>query len=196
LDIHLRAAKFHDDLLAVDESKDDKKAHPYQSRPWEWIWLGRPVAYYYETLNEKKPDEVRQEVLGIGNPAVFWGGMVAIPWLGVAMVRRRDWVAGFILAAFLAQWLFWFIPGISLQKVQFFFYATPLAPFLVLGVTYVLRDLSRIRLAGSRSRPFLPVAVGWVGLAVALFVFFWPVLTGGGLSPDSWQARIWSGDWV
>ncbi|HXJ63573.1 MAG TPA: hypothetical protein VNN79_07445 [Actinomycetota bacterium] len=190
---------FHDHLLAQQYDSKTKKytpAHPYQSRPWSWIALGRPVAYYYQASHDGTPQERRTEVLGIGNPAIFWLQFIAIPWLAVMWRRRRDWRAGLILIAILFQYGFWFLPHVSLQKVQFFFYATPIAPFFVLAAAYMIRDLSKMRLQGSTSRPFLPVAIGLVILSVALFAWFFPVLSGMPLTVSAWKARIWFGGWI
>ncbi len=190
---------FHHGLKAqVKDTKTGKftPAHPYQSRPWSWIALGRPIAYFYKAQHPNKPDERRREVLGIGNPAVFWLMFLAIPWLAVMWRRRRDWRAGLILVALASQYLFWFVPYYSLPKVQFFFYATPIAPFFVLAATYVARDLARMRLAGSSSRPFLPVSIAYVITAVGMFVWFWPVLSAEPLTVAQWSARMWFRAWI
>jgi dolichyl-phosphate-mannose-protein mannosyltransferase len=190
---------FHHGLKAqVLDSKTGKYTpqHPYQSRPWSWIALGRPIAYFYKADHAGKPNERRREVLGIGNPAIFWFMFLAIPWLGVMWWRRRDWRAGLILVALVSQYLFWFMPIYSLPKVQFFFYATPIAPFFVLAATYVVRDLARLRLAGSTSHPFLPVSIAYVITAVGMFVFFWPVLSAQSLTVAQWSARMWFRAWI
>jgi dolichyl-phosphate-mannose-protein mannosyltransferase len=179
-------AHFHETLYAIDPTTH-KPAHPYESRPWSWIYLGRPVAYYYVGPGS--------EILGIGNPAIFWFNLLAIPWLVFALWRRRDWVAAFIFVAITSQYVPWFNTP-ALNKVQFLFYATPISPFLVLAATYVIRDLATMRVAGSRSRPFLPVAVGFVVASVGLFVFFWPVLTAYPLSHTAWGARMWFRSWI
>jgi len=193
--------QFHTGLKAYSKDSNGKltPAHPYESNPWTWLAMGRPVAYFYKADNGGTPDERRREVLGIGNPMIFWAGFLTIPWLAVMWRRKRDARAGLMFVAFVSQYLFWFWPTwplYSLPKVQFFFYATPMAPFLVLGATYVLRDLSRMRLAGSTARPFLPVAVAFVVVAVAMFFFFWPVLSGQPLSVDAWKARMWFKSWI
>ena len=189
-------AHFHEHLYAYDPSKPDHKAHPYQSEPWTWPYLGRPVAYYYETTHTDSPSERRSEILGVGNPAIFWLSYLMVPWLLWALWRRRAWVAGFILVALFSQYLFWFIPGVSLEKVQFLFYATPIVPFLILGIVYLLRDVSRIRIQNSVSRPFMPVVVTYVIMAVAVFWWLWPVLSAIPLSKGAWQTRIWFPSWV
>ncbi|MDP9340704.1 MAG: phospholipid carrier-dependent glycosyltransferase [Actinomycetota bacterium] len=179
-------AHFHETLYAIDPTTH-KPAHPYESRPWSWLYLGRPVAYYYVGPGT--------EILGIGNPAIFWFSLLTIPWLGLALWRRRDWVAGLIFVAIAVQYVPWFIPP-ALNKVQFLFYATPISPFLALAATYVVRDMATVRVAGSRSRPFLPVAVGFVAVCVGLFVFFWPILTAYPLSHTAWSARMWFRSWI
>jgi dolichyl-phosphate-mannose--protein O-mannosyl transferase len=198
-DLTWQMQNFHHGLLA--ESKDPKTgkvtpAHPYESRPWSWLVMGRPVAYFYKADAAGTDHERRREVLGIGNPAIFWGSLFTIPWLAVMWRRRRDWRAGLLLVAAMSQYVFWFIPDVALQKVQFFFYATPIAPFLVLGAAYVIRDLAQMRLAGSRSRPFLPVAVAYVIVAVGMFLWFWPVLSAEPLTTAQWSARMWFPSWI
>jgi dolichyl-phosphate-mannose-protein mannosyltransferase len=189
-------AHFHEHLYAYDPKKPDHKTHPYQSEPWTWPYMGRPVSYYYEPTHEGTPREKRSEILGIGNPAIFWSSFLTVPWLLWFLWRRRDWIAGFILLAISSQYLFWFIPRLSLPKVQFFFYATPIAPFLVLAAVYVLRDASLITIQGSRSRPFMPLVWGYVVTAVALFAWFWPVLTAMSISQSWWQRIVWFPSWI
>jgi dolichyl-phosphate-mannose--protein O-mannosyl transferase len=82
------------------------------------------------------------------------------------------------------------------SRPQFLFYATPITPFFVLACVYAIRDLSEMRIAGSRSRPFLPVAVGFVAASVILFVWFWPVLTGAPITDAAFKLRYWFTTWV
>ena len=115
--------------------------------------------------------------------------------------RRGDWVAGFIVTAMLAQYLPWFL----VSRPQFFFYVLPLTPFMVLGITFVLRDLSAATIvlrdgsgtvAESTRHPYQPFVWGYVVLAVGLFVWFWPVLTARVISDTAWHARVWFRGWI
>jgi dolichyl-phosphate-mannose--protein O-mannosyl transferase len=56
--------------------------------------------------------------------------------------------------------------------------------------------MSEAHIAGSRSRPWLPVAVGFVVVSVGLFLWFWPVLTGGPLSGYAFSLRAWFPSWT
>ena len=173
---------FHNGLMAVNDQGD--KTHPYESTPWSWILMLRPVSYYFQSPGA--------EVLGMGNPLIVWSGLATIPYLAYAWGKRRDWRAGLILVAILAQYLVWFP---FWNRVQFFFYMTPITPFLVLAAVYALKDLTEYR--GSRENyPLVPLATGLVALSVAFFAFFYPVLTGWHLSYDAWHARMWMKGWI
>jgi dolichyl-phosphate-mannose--protein O-mannosyl transferase len=186
--LHLQAsmAHYHEHLQWTDPATH-KPVHPYLSHAWTWILLIRPVLYY-----ARYGDDVRRVIYANGNPAIFWGSLLAIPWLAFVWFRRRDWRAAFVLIAIASLYLPWFL----VSRPQFLFYATPITPFFVLADVWLVRDLSEMHIAGSRSRPYLPVAVGFVVVSVALFVWFWPALTGGRLSDSAWTLRAWFPTWI
>ncbi len=57
-----------------------------------------------------------------GNPAIFWGSLLAIPYVAYAWWRKHDWRAGFVIITIAGLYLPWFL----VSRPQFFFYATPL----------------------------------------------------------------------
>lgn len=181
-ELQTAAADFHAGLDRLKPS--GKLSHPYQSRPWEWFPIARPVNFYFEGPGT--------QVLDLGNPVLFWGSIASVPY--VVYRAGKDPRAQFLAVAILAQYLPWFLPP-QVNRVQFFFYMTPIVPFMVLAAVYALRDLARYRPRGARSHPFLPVTVGLVVMHLALFVYFWPVLTAMPLSGGAWRARIWFPGW-
>jgi dolichyl-phosphate-mannose--protein O-mannosyl transferase len=164
--------------------------HPYLSQAWKWLLLWRPVLYYARYAPEG--EDWRRVIYANGNPAIFWGSLIAMPYLAYAWWRRRDWRATFIVIAIAALYLPWLI----ISRPQYLFYAVPIVPFLVLACVYLIRDLSEQRVSGSRSRPYLPVTIGFVVIAVGLFVWFWPTLTAGPLSGSDWSLRNWFPSWT
>jgi dolichyl-phosphate-mannose-protein mannosyltransferase len=101
------------------------------------------------------------------------------------------------------QYLPWFL----VSRPQFFFYMAPMAPFLVLAAVFTARDFADMRieqrdpgtgavLERSTLHPYRPFVWGYVALAIALFVFFFPVLTGAELSKTAWQLRVWLPGWT
>lgn len=175
----------------LDYSIHLRATHPYASPAWKWLFLMRPVSYYYECTGHiggiaTGVCSQSAEILALGNPLIFWGTFITIPYVVVAGLRRRDWVAGLLVAAFAIQYLPWFLAA----RTSFLFYMTPLTPFMVLALVYVLGDLSSVRV-GERGGTLAPAAVSIVVVTVLLSAFFWPVLVGRPISQQAWKERIW-----
>jgi dolichyl-phosphate-mannose--protein O-mannosyl transferase len=164
-----------------------RASHPYQSSTWSWLLLKRPVAYYYKG---NSAGTTSAEILGIGNPLIFWGSVIAFLYLLAVWVTRKDWRAGFIFLAFVSQYSPWFFAS----RTAFLFYMAPMTPFMVLAMTYLLKDLTEMEIGVERSRALAPIAALVVVVAVGLFLFFLPVLTGRTISHTAWNARMWFRD--
>ncbi len=187
---HLQIWGFHSGLDA---------SHQYESAPWQWLLLARPVAFHWSTDGGCAADRCASEVLLLGTPLLWWAFLPAVAvaiWLGFA---RRDWRVPAVLLPAAAGILPWFLID---DRVMFFFYALPAQPFLVLAVVYVLGALATPRagtdLLGFDRRTVGVLAGGAYVLLVALnFAYFHPILTGEIIPMDSWQARMWLGNrWV
>ncbi len=189
---HLQIWRFHSGLDA---------SHQYESAPWQWLLLARPVAFHWTTDVECAADSCASHVLLLGTPLLWWAFLPAVAasiWLGIA---RRDWRVPAILLPAAASILPWFVVT---DRVMFFFYALPAQPFLVLAVVYVLGALmgpshpGRPPLLGFDRRALGVLMAGSYVLLVALnFAYFYPIFTGLEIPMDSWQARVWLGDrWV
>ena len=180
-------ADFQKHLTSIDPVTH-QPIHPYLAQAWKWILLWRPVVYYTAAPSSG----VRQVIYANGNPAIFWGAIAAIPYAAFAWRRVRDWRAGFIVVAV----LFLYVPWFFVSRPEFFFYATPITPFFVLACVYAVRDLSELRVAGAKARPYLPVAVAFVIVSVGLFIFFWPVMTGAPITDAAFKLRTWFPAWI
>lgn len=170
--------------------------HPYYSRAWTWLFMLRPVNFFSRDIGSQIA-----QVLAVGNPAIFWASLWAIPFVALMWRHRGDWRAGFIVTPLLAQYLPWFL----VTRPQFFFYVAPITPFMVLAIAYVMRDLASATIVlrdpggetvESSRRPYLPFVWGYVLVAVGLFLWFWPVLTGNPISRTAWRARVWFRGWI
>jgi dolichyl-phosphate-mannose-protein mannosyltransferase len=181
---HGEMARYHFGLETL--KANGEPIHPYMSQAWTWLLLRRPVAYFWQG-----DPSCCAEILGIGNPALFWGALIVIPYLALSWVSRKEWQAGAILVPIVVQLLPWFLIG----RPQFLFYMTPITPFLALGMVHPLRDLVRSTLD---RRLAVAAAAIVVGVCVGMFVFFLPVLDAGQLSYAQWQTRMWwpHGGWV
>ncbi|MGH3792047.1 MAG: dolichyl-phosphate-mannose--protein mannosyltransferase, partial [Pseudonocardiaceae bacterium] len=170
--------------------------HPWESKPWGWPMGLRPMLYYYES-GAAVPGCGRQDcvatVMLIGTPTLWW---LTLPVLGWALWRAAsgpDWRYAAALTGYAAGWLPWF--G-NIHRQMYFFYMTPVAPFLVIAVTLVLGEvLGQARDGAERRGTGLLVVSLYTGLVVANFVWLWPILTGGSITPAHWNAELWLPSW-
>ncbi|HEX3588919.1 MAG TPA: phospholipid carrier-dependent glycosyltransferase [Pseudonocardiaceae bacterium] len=168
--------------------------HPWESKPWTWPMGLRPMLYYYQsgTAACGTPDCVSATML-IGTPAMWW---LAFPAMGFALWRaigRFDWRYIAVLATYLAGILPWFL---NINRQMYFFYMTPLAPFLVLMLVLPLGEiLGRSRAGYERRQTGVLVVALYVGLVVANFAWLWPILNGDPISAAHWQAELWLPSW-
>jgi dolichyl-phosphate-mannose--protein O-mannosyl transferase len=175
-----------------------ESAHPYQSKPWSWLVLGRPVSYYYpggaQAPHGCGAATCVREILAIGTPALWWAFIPAIGWMVWLLVSRRDWRAGAVLAAFVAGWLAWLLfPG----RTMFLFYMAPVVPFCVLAVTMALGDALGPASARDSRRFWGRVAVsGYLAVVILDFAWLHPLLVGSMLTYEQWHARIWFPSWI
>lgn len=177
------------------------KTHPYQSDPWGWLVLNRPVGVDAQTdLPATTPGcpatgdaTCLRQVLILGNPAIWWGGLLALGASVWLWIRERDWRFGLVVLVVLAAWLPWFAYD---DRPIFLFYATAFIPFTCAAIALVAGRLLRAS-RRSRWRWWGPVALGvYVAVALACFAFFFPIWTDMLLSNDEWRQRMWFQRWI
>jgi dolichyl-phosphate-mannose-protein mannosyltransferase len=172
--------------------RDLEVTHDYRAPAILWPLTKRPVVYYYESCLDTEPGTscevppgTLEEIIGLGNPAIWWTALALYPLLFYAAIRRRDRVAATVAVFLLGQFLPWLGPG----RPLFFFYALPLVPFVVLtlgwGATHLL---------GRQGVRWVPIATA--GVALAAFVFWAPLYYGMRISESAWRMRIWVDSWI
>jgi dolichyl-phosphate-mannose-protein mannosyltransferase len=172
--------------------------HPYESSPWGWLVLARPVAYYSEESSKDcAAPSCIAEVLGIGTPALWWAGLAALAYMLWRWIGARDWRAGAVLCGVAAGYLPWFL---YTDRPIFFFYGIAFLPFLVLAVTLTLGAIiGPVPAPGGsvRRRAVGAVAAGTVvALVVMNFFYLYPLLTADSIPRPDWLARMWFRSWI
>jgi dolichyl-phosphate-mannose-protein mannosyltransferase len=191
--------EYHKQALQFHEGLHDK--HRYQSWPWQWLLLGRPVAFYYNGDGSCGAASCSSEVLLLGTPVLWWSFLPALAGLTWFGASRRDWRAAAIGLGAAAGIVPWFWYEIK-DRTMFFFYALPSLPFLVLAVVYVLGAI--IGPAQPRGAPvsdrrlFGTIFAGvYVGLVALCFAYFYPIYVGKVITYAQWSARMWlGGRWI
>jgi dolichyl-phosphate-mannose-protein mannosyltransferase len=168
----------------------DQNPHPYLSRPWGWMLLARPVAYFYATPTTCGAPSCAQEVMAVGNPALWWAAIIALLAAAWTWLARRDWRGGAIVLTFAIGYLPWFREDMQ-HRVMFLFYMLPDVPFMALAVAMALGLLAGRRTAGDTRRGVgLGVTAVYLAVVAVAFAFLYPVLSGRTLTYDQWHERI------
>ncbi len=180
-----------------------KQTHPYQSHPLGWLTLNRPVGI--DAQLDIKPgqdgcDAARsstclRQVLALGNPVLWWGGVAALVCCVWYWLARRDWRFAIPLLGVAATWLPWFRYD---DRPIFSFYAVALVPYTVIGVTLVLGKLIGPAREGWSTRRSVgtTVAVAFVAAELVCFAYFYPIWADSLIPRGVWQQHMWLPGWV
>jgi dolichyl-phosphate-mannose--protein O-mannosyl transferase len=178
-----------------------KTPHPYQSQPWDWLVITRPVAFFYECYTGPVAGAAHycpahytgtgwsQEVLAIGTPAIWWGSILALLFCLGWWLLHRDWRAGAVLLGVIAGWAPWF-PLVS--RTKFYYYALEFEPFLILSIVLCLGLILGPVTAGVLRRSIGAGVVGAYVLAVLLmFWYFYSILAAKVIPYPEWLSHMW-----
>jgi hypothetical protein len=154
--------------------------HTYQSSWWTWPFDWRPVWYLYEPV-----DGAQRGVLMLGNPAVMWGGLVAVAGCLAAWLGGRNWAAGAIALLWIASVAMWAaIP----KSLGFYYYYYLSSIWLSLAIAAAF-DHWRVRLRYWDE--------AFLALAAVLFIHFHPILSAAALrGPGSFHRWMWLRSWI
>ncbi|GAA1688670.1 phospholipid carrier-dependent glycosyltransferase [Fodinicola feengrottensis] len=185
--------QYHLQILHFHTTLDAK--HPYQSWPWGWLLLDRPVAYAYSGKGFCGVGVTcSTETLALGTPTLWWAFLPAIAATVWQWIAGRDWRAAAVLVGVIAGIVPWFaFPN----RTMFYFYALPALPFLILVLTVVLGRILGDQSATRERRTVGAIIVGTYVLIVAMtFAYFWPIYTSETITYAQWHARMWLDSWI
>ena len=155
-----------------------RATHAYQSAAYTWPILWRPVWIYV-----KYGERTIENIYALGNPVIFWSGLVAIPYLFLKTIKKRYFNLLLLLLLYFSFWLPWtFSP-----RIMFLYHYLPAVPFLCMAIAWVLEKMMK--------RNLKMLVLGYLLLVVLVFVFFYPHLTG--ISVPLWLNRLyyWFPSW-
>ncbi|WP_437585101.1 dolichyl-phosphate-mannose--protein mannosyltransferase [Paramicrobacterium sp. CJ85] len=146
--------------------------HPYQSNPWTWLLMIRPVAMWYEgaPAGTGCTGDCAVDITSIANPLIWWAGAASAIFLVVRLVMRRDWTSGLILMGLVGGYLPWLL---YTNRTVFQFYTIAFEPYLILALTLVIGLVLGSR-EDERTRRTSGIAtVGVFGAFCLLLSAFW-----------------------
>ena len=158
--------------------------HPYSSVWYEWPIINRPVFYYSGTT----PDGMSEAISALGNPLIWWSGILALFYLLYRVIRYSDGKALFLCFAYAVQ----LAPWVLVTRCTFLYHYFPCVPFLILMIVYIMTILDAKE--DKKWRRWIYV---YMGAAFALFVLFYPAISGTPVPGSQIRDGLkWLPDWT
>ena len=154
-------------------------SHPYQSSWWQWPLMIRPIWYLFS-----KTEDNYQAILLVGNPVIYWGGLLILLISISERLKNRSTEYRFTaLIYFFSVLICILIP----KKIGFFYYYNLSAVALVLMITAFFTSFDQ---RGVR-------ALGWyTALSGLMFAYFYPIISALSLpADDTWTQWVWMKSW-
>ncbi len=172
-------------LYMLERQTKPLKSHPYESEWWAWPLMFEPMWYFHREI-----DGVQRGVFYIGNPMIYWGGLVAVLYCLIEGLRRRVGPLFAVGALYVLTYGIW---AVLPKQIGFLFYYLIPSLTLCLALSAMLVDLYG-RMRPSAWRVAIPMAV--LGVSLGLFVYFYPLISAMPLADStSYQTWMWFNSW-
>jgi dolichyl-phosphate-mannose--protein O-mannosyl transferase len=173
--------------------------HGYASPAWQWPLLIRPTSMYFHkdefgVAGCEVANGCVQNIYSMPNPLLWYAAVAAVVYLVWRFVVTRDWRFAVVLTGVGVTYVPWlFYP----ERTIFQFYTIAILPFMLLALTFALRDIAGPRHADAyRRRTGQRLVWVFLGVVLALSVFWYPILTATPVPYDFWRLHNWLPTWV
>ncbi|KAM3091725.1 dolichyl-phosphate-mannose--protein mannosyltransferase [Phormidesmis sp. 146-35] len=190
--------------------------HPYCSTWLSWIFMIRPVAYFYQVTNSLQAPiptsgaatpigsgSVIYDVHAMGNPFLWWFSSAAIVLLIWALIENFNslftptrsgfiapnelWIVLYLLVNYAANLL----PWVRVTRCIFLYHYMGAAVFASMGLAWLVDRWLRSAIPRRRS-----LAIWTIGLILVAFIFWMPIYLGLPLMEWQYKLRMWFPSWV
>jgi dolichyl-phosphate-mannose-protein mannosyltransferase len=192
---------YHKEMFSFGVALDAR--HPYESQPWDWFVITRPVAFFWQSYTNAAGTKLAKpgttgpwvsEVLAIGNPAIWWLSIPAVVFCLAWWLTRRDWRAGAAVLGVAAGWVSW-LPFVS--RTKFYYYALEFEPFVIICIVLCLGLILGSATAVWWRRTLGAAVIGLYLLTVIiLFWYFYPILSAKVIPYSEWLSHMWYSGWI
>lgn len=148
--------------------------HPFTSPWWSWPILLRPIWLYTSGVK----NGFISNVYAMGNPLVFWAGLVLIGFCFFYFLVQRNKTLGLVVFSYVV----FFVPWAVSPRIMFLYHYLPSIPFLAIATGYMLRK-----------RPRLISVFLFFGFLV--FIYFYPRWTGLAIPINLDNSYHWFSSW-
>ena len=175
-------------------------SHGYASPAWQWPLLLRPTSMYYQSTPQDEagcgwPDGCVENIYSMPNPLIWYAAVAAVLYLVYRFVRTRDWRFALVLTGIGVTYVPWLLYP---ARTMFQFYSIAMLPFMLLALTFALRDISGADHSDTHRRLSGQRMVGvFLVVALALSAFWYPILVGMSVPYQFWYSHSWiNSGWI
>lgn len=171
LDISKMMYDYHANLNAT---------HPFSSVWYQWPIMYKPVwLYTNNTLSGLK-----RTITDIGNPAIWWIGILAFIYLVISLIKNRDQNNILILIFILTT----FIPYVFIGRIMYMYHYFITLPFVMLGITTFIKWITDKTQSNK-------VYYSYITLVIITFIIFYPIVSGIPIKSEYIDALKWLTQW-
>ena len=143
-----------------------------------WILDIRGVYFSFETYGPKNG-----YIYALGNPLIFWAGLIAISYLIGKLISERN---GKLVLILMGYFIFW-VPWIFSPRLLFLYHYLPSLPFLTIALGVLLKDIWE-----TKFKFFTILAILIFALS---FFYFYPITSGYPINPQLLEKFMWFSTW-
>jgi dolichyl-phosphate-mannose-protein mannosyltransferase len=162
--------------------------HTWGSPWWSWPIMLRPIRFYYGA----NPEGLLQVIAAIGNPLIWWSATLAVLVSILDIARKavaRKLSADDPIIPIVLGYVFLLAPWVAGTRIPYIYNYLPIYPFAILALAYWLCKVWN----HPRWGPW--VVVGFTVCAVAMSIFFLPLVLAIPISEDDLMRRVWIDYW-
>jgi len=144
--------------------------HPFSSPWWSWPIIFRPVWLHVSEI----AIGVVSTIVAMGNPAIWWLGLISMNDTIEKYIKERDLANMFIVFVFLLQWL----PYAFISRPLFLYHYYLNVPIICLATASLVNSVWH-------SPKGKTMGILYILIVAILFVIYYPVISGYPVS-NSW----------
>jgi len=144
-----------------------------------WILDMRGVYFSYEQYGSDKAGYI----YALGNPLIFWVGIVAVSYMLGKFIEDRSKESLLIMFGYFVFW----VPWIFSPRILFIYHYLSALPFLSVALGYWLATIYKTK--------FKYISILVLAIFIFVFFYFWPISSGFPIKVDDIDRYMWIKSW-
>ena len=171
LDMNSLMYGYHSNLTAT---------HPFSSSWYQWPIMAKPVWLYSGGTS----NGLAMTITDIGNPAIWWTGIIGFIYLVINSFKKKDHNSIFILIFILST----FIPYLFIGRLMFMYHYFITLPFIMLGIVSLIKWITD---KTKDNKAYY----AYIMFIIIMFIVFYPITSGMPITREYIDSLKWLSSW-